>query len=186
MNDLKIGTFFKMDNEPYVVLSTQHVQMGRGGAILRTKMKNLITGNVFERTFKSGDQLEETDVEKIKANYLYSDDESAYFMEIETYDQFHISKQALGDKIHYLKEDTEVEVMKFDGRPLNVNLPPKMTLKVAETMSAVRGDTAQGNLTKDATLENGLVIKVPHFVKQGENVIVNTATGEYVERATKK
>jgi len=186
MNELKIGTFFKLNNEPYVVLSTQHVQMGRGGAILRTKVKNLLTGNVFERTFKSGDQLSETDIEKVKANYLYSDDEFAYFMEIETYDQFQISKSALGDKLYYLKEDTAIEVLKFDNQPLSINLPPKMTLQVSETSEAVRGDTAQGNVTKEATLENGLVIKVPHFVKQGEEVIINTETGEYAERAAKK
>jgi len=146
----------------------------------------LLTGNVFERTFKSGDQLSETDIEKVKANYLYSDDEFSYFMEIETYDQFQISKSALGDKFYYLKEDTAIEVLKFDNQPLSINLPPKMTLQVSETSEAVRGDTAQGNVTKEATLENGLVIKVPHFVKQGEEVIINTETGEYVERAAKK
>src|SRR3990172_3758507 len=133
MNELKIGTFFKLNNEPFVVLSTQHVQMGRGGAILRTKIKNLLTGNVFERTFKSGDQLSETDIEKVKVNYLYGDDEFAYFMEIETYDQFQISKSALGDKFYYLKEDTAIEVLKFDNQPLSINLPPKMTFRVSET-----------------------------------------------------
>ena len=160
--------------------------MGRGGAILRTKVKNLLTGNVFERTFKSGDQLSENDIEKVKANYLYGDGEFAYFMEIETYDQFQISKSALGDKFYYLKEYTSIEVFKFDDQPLSINLPHKMTLQVSETSEAVRGDTAQGNVTKDATLENGLVINVPHFVKQGEEVIINTETGEYAERAAKK
>lgn len=183
MNDLKIGVFCKINNEPYAVLSTQHVQMGRGGAILRTKLKNLLTGNVFERTFKSGDQVEETDISKVKANYLYGDKENSYFMEIETYDQFHIARKALGDKTAYLKEDTEVEVLKFDEKPINVNLPLKMNFKISQTADAVRGDTAQGNVTKEATLENGLVIKVPHFVKQGDEVVVNTETGEYVSRA---
>ena len=186
MNDIKIGTFCRINNEPYVVLSTQHVQMGRGGAVLRTKLKNLLTGNVFERTFKSGDSVGETDIAKVKANYLYSDADFAHFMEIETYDQFNIAKTVLGDKAAYLKEDTEVEILKFDDRPININLPPKMTLKVAQTADAVRGDTAQGNITKEATLENGLIIKVPHFIRQDDYIIVNTETGEYAERAAKK
>jgi len=186
MNDLKIGTFCKINNEPYVVLTTQHVQMGRGGAVLRTKLKNLLTGNVFERTFKSGDSIEETEMSKTKANYLYKDETSLYFMDAETYDQFPIPKSILGDKASFLKEEMEVEVLKFEDRPININLPPKLALKIIQTAEAVRGNTAQGAVLKDAVLETGLTTKVPMFVKENDTIIVNTETGEYVERAQKK
>lgn len=186
MNDLKIGTFCKINNEPYVVLTTQHVQMGRGGAVLRTKLRNLITGNVFERTFKSGDSVEETDMTKTKASYLYKDENNLYFMDAETYDQFPIAKSMLGDKASFLKEEMEVEILKFEDRPININLPPKLPFKVIQTTEAVRGNTAQGAVMKEAVIETGLTIRVPMFIKENDLVIVSTETGEYVERAVKK
>jgi elongation factor P len=184
MNDLKIGSVLLYEDEPYTVLSTQHVQMGRGSAILRTKMKNLITGNVLERTFKHGDKFGDAELLHVKATYLYSDDSNAYFMDSETFDQFPIGIDVIGDRTNFLKEGQEVDSLQFNGKAVNIELAAKVELIVTETVDAVRGDSAQGKVTKDATLENGHTIRVPLFIKQGDKIRINTDTGEYVERVT--
>lgn len=183
MNDLKVGTVFTWKNEPHVVTTAQHVQMGRGSAILRTKMKNILTGNVFEETFKNGDRLEEADLGRGKASFLYADGDTYYFMDSQSYDQFGMSAEELGMKKNFLKEGQEVELMTFQDRPVRVELPIKMTFQVTDTTDAIRGNTTQGNVMKDATIETGYAMKVPLFVKQGETIRINTETGEYVERA---
>ncbi len=183
MNDLKLGTAVAYKGAPHVIVFAQHVQMGRGGAILRTKLKNLLTGNVYEDTFKSGDRLEEADLGRAKASFLYKDGDQFFFMDGQSFEQFGFSADDLGMRQHFLKEGSEVEVLTYEGRPVSVTLPIKQTFKVTQTVDAGRGNTAQGNVTKEATLETGYTVKVPLFVKQGESIVVNTETGEYVERA---
>lgn len=183
MNDLKIGVAVTWKNEPHIVVSAQHVQMGRGGAILRTKLKNLLSGNMYEETFKSGDRLEEADLGRSKASFLYAADGQYHFMDSKTFDEFSLPEEELGTKKNFLKEGLEVEMMTYKDRAVRVELPIKMIFLVGQTMDATKGNTAQGNVMKDATLDTGTVIRVPLFVKQGDKVVVNTDTGEYVERA---
>lgn len=183
MNDLKIGTTVTWKGEPYVVTSAQHVQMGRGGAILRTKMKNIITGNVLEETFKGGDRLEEADLARSKASFLYTEGDQYFFMDSESFEQFSLAKEDLGMQVNFLKEGAEVDALLYKGRAVNVQMPIKMTFAVTQTTDAVRGDTAQGAVLKDAEIETGYSVKVPNFVKNGDMIVVNTETGEYVERA---
>ena len=182
ISDLKLGTVIKHNNEPYVVTWTQHVQMGRGGAILRTKIKNLITGNVLEKTFKGNDKAEEADLERGKADFLYKDNDNAYFMDNTSYEQFQVNLEQIGEKINFLKDGQVVDVMYFNEKPVNVDLPKKVELKVTSAPPAVRGDSAQGRVTKPITLETGATINAPLFIKEDEMVRVNTETGEYVER----
>lgn len=186
MNNLKIGTVFSMEGVPYTVISAQHVQMGRGGAILRTKLKNLITGSLLERTFKSGDGVDEADLEKKKVNFLYREGNSYFFMDEESYDQFFVTQEQVGESAQLLKEGQSAEAMFFNEKPIQILLPKKITLKVTETADAIRGDTAQGTVTKEATLETGYTVKVPLFIKSGDLIVINTDTLGYGERAQKE
>ena len=182
ISDLKHGVYIKIDGEPYEVIYFQHVQMGRGGAIMRTKLKNLITGNVLEKTYKGGDKFEEAELSRSKANFQYRENNDYFFMDNETYEQFSLSKNQLGEKADYLREGMDLDIINFEGKPINIEIPKKIVLRVTQTGEGVRGDTAQGSVTKDAVLETGHTIKVPLFVKTGDLVRVNTETGKYVER----
>ncbi|PIY96395.1 MAG: elongation factor P [Candidatus Kerfeldbacteria bacterium CG_4_10_14_0_8_um_filter_42_10] len=183
MNDLKIDTVIVLDGDPFVVQTTQHVQMGRGGAILRTKLKNLISGNVLEKTFKSGDKIEAAELSRTKANFLYKEGSNFNFMDNQSFEQFVLPQDQIGEISHYVKEGSDVEILNFKEKPVTVNLPPKVELKVASAPPGVRGNTAQGNVTKPAILETGHTVQVPLFVEIGDLVRINTETGEYVERA---
>ncbi len=182
ISDLKIGSNFKFEGEPYRVVKTQHVKMGRGGAILQTKMKNLITGNVLEKNFKSSDKFEEAELVRSTANFLYQEGENYFFMDEKTYEQFSLSKNQIGEKINFIKEGSDVDLLNFEGKAINIDIPIKIELKVTQTSEGIRGDTAQGSVTKDAVLETGHKIKVPIFIKNGDTIRVNTETGKYVER----
>jgi len=184
INDIKLGTILKIDDQPYVVIKSQHSKQARSGAVLRTKIRNLVDGRVLERTFQGGDKLEQADMERGKASYLYKDEELAYFMDSETYEQFGISLEQVGEQINYLKEGDNVDILYFEDKPVNISLPPKVNLKVSQTMEGVRGDTAQGKVTKEATLETGLKLQVPLFIKENDTVRVSTESGEYVERVS--
>lgn len=183
MNELKLGTVIDLDNQPYQVVFTQHVKMGRGGAVLRTKLKNLVTGAQLERTFKNSDSIDLADLMRSKANYLYTDDEGLHFMNNETYDQFALGNDVVGDRKTFLKEGQDVEVLYFNEKPVNISLPKKVDLKVTNAPEGVRGDTASGNVTKEVELENGTTFKVPLFIKTGDVIRINTESGTYVERA---
>jgi elongation factor P len=183
MNDLKrLGTVIKINNEPYIVIESQHSKSARSKACVRTKLKNLINGAVLERTFNASDKIEGADVGRSKANFLYKDGNEAHFMDSNSYEQFSISLEVIGGQINFLKEGLDVDVMLYENKPISIILPPKVNLKITETEPAVRGDTAQGSVTKKAKLETGATINVPIFIKQDEMVRVNTETGEYVER----
>lgn len=175
------GLRIELDGEPFQITFFQHVKPGKGGAFVRTKVKNLLNGRTLERTFRSGEKVDEADVEDRKMQYLYLDGDSLVFMDSQTYDQIPFSKEVVGDAIKFLKENTEVGVLFWRGKPVNIDLPAFIEAKVTECEPGVKGDTASG-ATKPATLETGAVVQVPLFIKEGEVLRVDTRTGEYVER----
>jgi elongation factor P len=177
-NGLKI----EIDGEPFKIVSFQHVKPGKGGAFVRTKLKNLRTGRVLDKTFRSGEKVDEADVEDRHMQYLYRDGESFVFMDTTSYDQLPLSPEHVGDGAQYLIENLEVDVLLWRGKPINVELPAFIEAQITQTDPGVKGDTASG-ATKPATLETGAVVQVPLFVKEGERIRVDTRTGAYVERA---
>lgn len=183
MNDLRIGVAIAHENEPYVVIWSDFMRTAMRKPVMRTKLRNLISGRILELTFKPGDKIPEADLARSKASYLYAQNNQHYFMDQTSYDQFFLSADQLGDQIKYLKEGLEVDVLNFENRPVTIQLPKKIEYLVKESPDAVKGDTAN-NASKTAVLENGLEIKVPMFIKQGEKIIVKTDTGEYSARAT--
>lgn len=182
MNRLKVGTVISYEGAPYVVTFSQHVQMGRGSAVLRTKLRNLLSGAVLERTFKHGDKIGEADLVRTRVNFLYRDEGQLHFMDTKSFEQFSFSQGQLGNTANFCKESSDVDVMYFEGKPVSIELPKKIAFQVTQTEPAVRGNTAQGNVMKPATLETGYVVQVPIFIQEGDTVIVNTDTGTYVER----
>lgn len=181
ITDLKTGTFFELDGTPHQVLSYEHSKTGRAGAVLRTKIRNLISGAVYERTFKGSEQFDEADIARRKGQFLYADGTNATFMEADSFEQHEISLDKLGADAKYLKEGLELNLMLYNGQILAIELPAKVDLAITYTEPGFKGDTQSGTL-KPATLETSLEINVPLFIKQGEVVRVSTATGEYVER----
>jgi len=180
-SDLKLNKIISLNNQPYKIISAQHSKQARSGAVLRTKLKNLISGEVLEKTFNSGDKAEEANLERIKANFLYNDENDYYFMTQESFEQFSLSKESLTDQAIFLNEGIVVDVLKFNNEPMSINLPTKMDFKVISSPPAIKGDTA-GTANKQVTIETGAKIKCPLFVKQGDIIKINTETGEYVER----
>ncbi|MBI4093175.1 MAG: elongation factor P [Candidatus Kerfeldbacteria bacterium] len=183
MNDLRTGVVFKMNDQPYLIMWSNFLRMAQRKPVRQAKIKNLITGKILELSFKLDDRFEEADVQRRKATYLYRDDSAATFMDAETYDQTSIDFKDLGSQINFLVDGAEVTLLVFENKTIGVDLPKKVELKVTETADVVRGDTAQGSVTKEATLETGATVKVPMFIKTGDKVRINTETGEYVERA---
>jgi len=176
-NGLKV----EIDGEPYVMTYFQHVKPGKGGAFVRTKIKNLRTGRQLEKTFRSGEKVDEAEVEDKRMQYLYQDGEQLVFMDQETYDQIPFTAEQLGDSRKYLKENLEVDVVFWKGKPINIDLPAFIEAQISQCDPGLKGDTASG-ATKPATLETGAVVQVPLFVKEGETIRVDTRSGEYVER----
>ncbi len=176
-NGLKV----EIDGEPYVMIYFQHVKPGKGGAFVRTKIKHLRTGRVLERTFRSGERLDEAEVEEKKMQYLYQDGEQFIFMDQESYDQIPFTKEQIGEARKYLKENLDVDVVFWRGKPINIELPPFIIAVVSQCDPGLKGDTASG-ATKPATLETGAVVQVPLFIKEGESIRVDTRTNGYVER----
>lgn len=182
MNEIKLGKVLTINNEPFVVIKTDHHKMGRGGAVLKVKMKNLVSGAVLERTYQGNDKAEEAQTQTKKANYMYSDASGANFMDNESYEQFTFPADEIGEKVQFLKEGIDVDVLYFNDKPVSISLPIKMTFKVVSAPPAVKGNSV-GSVTKVAELETGAKINVPVFIEEGENIVINTDTGEYVERA---
>jgi elongation factor P len=183
ITDLKTGTTIDMDGDPVVVLDYQHSKMGRGGAVLRTKLKNLKTGAQFDVTFKSSDKFEEANLERHSCQYLYQDN-GYVFMDNSSFEQFTLSNDVVGEKSRFLIEGTEMHIVFYEDKPVSVVFPIKMEFTVAHTEPGVKGDTAQGG-SKPATLDSGATITVPLFVKIGDKIRVNTDEGTYVERVTR-
>jgi len=181
VNELRKGVTFTMDGELYKVLEYQHHKPGRGKAVIRTTLRNLRTGATIQHNFTSGDRVEDIRVERRGIQYLYTDGDLYHFMDTETYDQTALSASALGDQIRYLKEGMELVLAAHEGEPLDVELPTTVELEVVEAEMAIAGDRASSTLKK-VTLETGLEVQVPLFVKQGNVIRVDTRTGEYVTR----
>lgn len=182
ISDLQIGTFLVYNGAPHQVIFREHSKLGRGGAILRSKIKNLLTGGIVDITFKGSDKLEEAEMSRTKATFTYADAGKYNFMDSTTFEQYELNKEQIGTQAEFLKDGVEVDVLSWNGKPINIALPFKVDLKVVEAPPAVRGNTAQGSVTKPVILETGAKINAPIFVKQGDMVKVNTQTGEYVER----
>lgn len=183
LTEIKNGKKIILNGEPFVVLDYLHSKIGRGGAVLRTKLQNLLTGNTLEHTFQGADKVEEAEITKSHAQYLYTEGESFLFMDMENYEQFEIPKTVLGDGKFYLLEGTEVTILNWNSRAINVELPVKVTLSVTDAPPGLKGDTASGG-DKVVTVETGLTVTVPLFVKTGDKIIVNTEKGTYVSRAS--
>lgn len=183
-SNFKNGLKLEMDGEPYVMTYFQHVKPGKGGAFVRTKMKNLRTGRMLDKTFRAGEKVTEADIDERHMQYLYRDSESLVFMDTESYEQMSISKEQVGDAVKFLMENIEIDVILYKGNPINIELPAFIQAAIAQTDPGLKGDTASG-ATKPATLETGAVVQVPLFIKEGEIVRVDTRTGEYVERVNK-
>jgi len=180
-SDLRKGTTIKLEDNLYTVVDFQHVKLGRGGAFVRTRLKNLKTGVVLERTFKAGERIDIVHLEEKRFQYIYREADTFYFMDMETYDQLPLSIEVVGEARNYLTENMNVNIVYADGEPVGVKLPNFVELKVVETPPGVRGDTATGG-SKPAKLETGLTITVPLFIKEGDIIKVDTRTGEYIER----
>lgn len=183
-NGLRKGTIFKYRNSPARVVEFSHTHKGRGSATVTVKIRDLISNNVMTATFKPGDKLEQVDLNRRSADYLYQKKDMAYFMDNQTYEQISISKEKIKEQLNFLKEGASVTLVEFDGNPIEIDLPPKVELKVAETEPGVRGNTADGAAFKHAVLESGFTTEVPLFVKQNDIIRINTETGEYVERVS--
>src|SRR5665213_1785079 len=181
ITDLKKGTIFQLDGVPYKVVEYGQKVMGRGGSIVNVRIKSLIDGKVLEKTFKGNEQLDSADVTTQTVQYLYNDGSTFFFMNEESFNQFEVKADLVGDGAGYIKEGDRVQLQFWNDRPINVELPKNVPLKVTYTEDAVKGDTSS-SITKDATLETGLTIKVPAFIKQGDVISVDTSTGAYRER----
>lgn len=181
MSEIKLGRVLEIDGAPYIVQFTQHIKVARSGATLRTKLKNLITGQVIEKSFNGGDKISEANIQRKKASFLYSDGNNYNFMDSLTYEQFTLNSGDITDMIKYLKEGLEVDVLLYNNKPVTISLPTKIEYLVTDAPPGVRGDSA-GSVTKQITLENGLTIQAPMFINTNDRIKVNTETGEYVER----
>ena len=182
--DLRNGTTFIVDGQPYVVLEYKFIKMGRGGATVRVTARNLKTGSTEEKTYSSNVTVEDASTSKKALQYLYQDGEEVVFMDPRSYEQASIARKVLKDQIPYLREGDTVNVLYWGEEPLSVELPLKIELKVTDTDPGIKGNSA-ANMLKNAVLENGLTVRVPLFIKNGDRVRVDTRTGAYVERVTK-
>lgn len=182
-SEIKKGVVIQDSQGLWVVNEFQHVNPGKGAAFVRTRIKNVQSGKMLEVTYKMSDSITTVEVDHRTMQYLFHDNTGYTFMDKATYDQVTMSDEDVGEQGIYLREGLDVHVALFEERPIALELPRKMNFKVIETMEAVAGNTASGNVTKEATLEGGIKTRVPLFIEQGEEVIVNTETGEYVERA---
>jgi elongation factor P len=181
ITDLKKGTIFQWEGKPYKVVSYSQKVVGRGGSIVNVRIKSLSDGKVLDKTFKGNEQLDSADVTNQTVQYLYNDGNTFFFMNEETFDQFEVPARLMSDNAGYLKESDRVQLQFFNNQPLSVELPKNVPLLVTYTEDAVKGDTSS-SITKDATLETGITIKVPAFIKQGDVISVDTAAGAYRER----
>jgi len=182
ITDLKTGTKIAMENDPWVVLSYSHSKQGRGGAVVKTKLKNLKTGATIDKTFQGADKLDEADLSKKKASYLYSDNENAFFMDSESFEQFEIPLLKISEEKKYLIENSPIDILNYNNEPINIELPIKMTFVVTSAPPAVKGNSA-GSITKKVTIETGAQVDAPIFIKENDKIVVDTRSGSYVERA---
>lgn len=182
LSEIKTGKLIKVAGEPYIVVKADHHKMGRGGAVLKTKLRNLINGNILDKTFQGNEKAEPAETEKKKATFMYKDERAAQLMDIESFEQFTLPLEQLGGKQRFLKEGVEVDVLYFQNEAVALEVPIKVELKVVSAPPGVKGNSA-GSVTKTVELETGAEINAPMFIKEGDVIRVNTDTGEYMERA---
>jgi len=179
--DLRKGLKIEIDGEPYIIVQFNFVKPGKGQALYKCKLKNMLTGAQFDRTFRSGDKFNESNLEELEMEYLYSDGDKYHFMNTSTYDQDFLTEDQVGESMNFLKENTVCNVLFFDRKPIDISLPNFVDLRITRTEAWAKGDTATGS-TKPATLETGYEVQVPPFVEEGELVRIDTRSGQYVER----
>ena len=184
-SEFKVGLCINVDGEIYSILWYQHHKPGKGGAVMRTKLRNVLTGSIIERTFKSGEKFELVDLVRRKKQYMYQAGDNLVFMDTETFEEIHIPKKQVGDAIKFLKEGVEVEGLYLNDELLGIELPISVELKVVHTVPGIRGDSVS-NVMKPATLETGAEVSVPLFIEIGDIVKIDTRTGEYIERVEAK
>lgn len=179
--DLRKGLKIEMDGDPYIIVQFEFVKPGKGQALYKCKLKNMLTGTQFDRTFRSSEKFNEANLEEHEMEYLYSDGNSYCFMNTSTYDQEFLTEDQITESKDFLKENTVCNILFFKEKPIGVSLPNFVDLKIVEVDPWVKGDTTSGS-TKPATLETGYIVQVPPFVEEGEIIRIDTRTGEYVER----
>ncbi|WP_153123553.1 elongation factor P [Peribacillus tepidiphilus] len=182
VNDFRTGLTIEVDNGIWQVIEFQHVKPGKGAAFVRSKLRNLRTGAIQEKTFRAGEKVSKAHIENRKMQYLYASGDNHVFMDNETYEQIELSSAQIERELKFLKENMEVYIMMFQGETIGVELPNTVVLEVTDTEPGIKGDTASGG-SKPATLETGLVVQVPFFVNTGDKLIINTTDGTYVSRA---
>ncbi|MGM9987096.1 MAG: elongation factor P [Bacillaceae bacterium] len=182
VNDFRTGLTIEVDNAIWQVLDFQHVKPGKGAAFVRSKLRNLRTGAVQEKTFRAGEKVAKAQISNRKMQYLYAMGDQHVFMDNQSYEQVEIPEAQIAYELKFLKENMEVSIMSFEGEILGVELPNTVELKVEETEPGIKGDTAS-NVTKPAKMETGLVVQVPIFINEGETLLINTSEGKYVSRA---
>jgi elongation factor P len=181
-NDIKKGTVLRLNGELWAVVYFQRVSPGKGSSFVRTRAKNIKTGKIVEQNFKSAESLDFEEVQYKKMQYLYNDGNFYTFMDNQTFEQVQLSAADIGEDLKFLKEGLEVTIVMHGDVPLTLTLPTKIQYKIVSAPPAVKGDTASGNVTKEVDLDNGMKLRVPIFIKEGEEVMVNTDTGDYSER----
>ncbi len=179
--ELKKGLTIELDGQLYNVVDYTHNKTGRGGALVRLKLRSLIEGYNVEKTFSASEKFKRVYLERRKVQYLYSDDDALYFMDTESFDQTALSRDQIGDDVNFMKEGMQVDLLKHDERPLGIELPITVDLEVTETEPGFKGDTATGG-NKPAIVETGLKVMVPLFINTGDKIRVDTRTGQYLER----
>jgi len=182
VTDARKGATFELDGKLYTVLDYQHIKIGRGSAQVRLKMRDIRAGYTTERTFQSGDRLQDVQVMQRSSQYLYQDDQFFYFMDQESFDQIPMNREQLGEALNYLKEGMIVQLSTYEGDAIGIDLPIAVELEITETGPSFKGDTAQGG-TKPAVMETGITVQVPMFLNTGDIIKVDTRTGGYLERA---
>lgn len=182
-SEIRKGVVIRHQNDLFVVVDFQHVNPGKGAAFVRTRMKSLGTGRAIEITYKTVESVDIVSVDFMTMQYLYKTGDNYAFMNMQSYEQIEMNGDLAGDDAKYLKEGLEVIIGMYEGRPVSIQLPKKVQYKVVEAPPAVKGDSASGNVTKEIVLENGLHVAAPIFIKEGEEILVNTETGEYSARA---
>ena len=180
-SQFKNGLRIELDGEPFAITYFQHVKPGKGGAFVRTKVKNIRNGKIIDKTFRAGEKVELADVEDKRMQYLYRDGENLILMDNQSYDQIPVPAEVVGDALNYLLENAQVDVLFWRGKPINVDIPSFVEAEVTTTEPGMKGDTASG-ATKPATIETGATLQVPLFINQGEKIRVDTRSGKYVER----
>jgi elongation factor P len=180
--DFRNGVTFELDGQVFQIVEFQHVKPGKGAAFVRTKLKNVLTGATVERTFNPGDKMPKAHIERKDMQFLYSDDDLFYFMDVESYEQMPINKAQVGDTLKFVKENMVCKILSFKGNVFGIEPPTFVELRIIETEPGYKGDTAT-NVTKPATVETGAIVRVPLFVNQDDVIRIDTRSGEYLERA---